>query len=117
MNDTYTRSYNDDSPIVIPESYSGTKFMQEEKESEPVSFNTDAEKCEPTGAVPQGFGSLGGLSSVLSPITKLFRGGKISMPKIDTEEIILIATAAFLLFGKERDIESGILLLLLLFIT
>ena len=51
--------------------------------------------------------------SFLSDIGK---NSKFSLQKIGTEEILIIATAAFLFFAKEGDKECAIMLLLLLFL-
>ena len=47
----------------------------------------------------------------------LLGGLNLKMPKIGTEEILILATAAFLFFSKDGDKESAIILLLLLLIN
>ena len=42
--------------------------------------------------------------------------GKLSFPKIGTEEILIIGLAIFLFLSRDGDKECAVLLLLLLFI-
>ena len=124
----YTRSYDEKLGIVIPESYGGTLLREDDApgadndyieesdvpsnknpwESERV-HNENLAESEPT------FSLLGAL-----PFRNFFgdilKNGKFSLQKIGTEEILIIATAAFLLFSKNGDKECAIMLLLLLFL-
>ena len=67
----------------------------------------------------------GGISSLFSSsiFSGLFPSGKIpflsslSLPKIGTEEILIIAAAAYLFFSKDGDKECAIMLILLLFVN
>ena len=130
----YTRPYDERIGIVIPESYSGTALRDgEAKVDEPDALETstgasseqrnpwekdsihskDSEEnrdSEPAGSF---------LSRL--PFGNLFGGilgnGKFGLQKIGTEEILIIATAAFLLFSKDGDKECAIMLILLLFLS
>lgn len=122
----YTRSYDNNLGIVIPESYNGTTFREEPKVDESIGGCTSAEearcaensedihsdksaKSEPVGAfisriIPKGF------------LGNFLKNDNFGLQKIGTEEILIIATAAFLLFSKDGDKECAIMLLLLLFL-
>ena len=71
------------------------------------------EKEESVGAFSFLGGSLGGLFNG----AKLPFLGSLKMPKIGTEEILILAAAAYLLFSKDGDRECAIILILLLFVT
>ena len=101
----YMRSYEDEK-IPVPESYGGTAFNGTKEAPEEQAAETVA-SVRNSDLVGQLF----------SPVLKLFGKEKLSMPHIGTEEIILIAAAAFLLFGKEHDFESALLLIFLVFIS
>lgn len=125
----YTRTYNENvGEILIPERYGGTSFGHKERnqEREDADINdkgknpweneevhTEAsEKSEETieaSAQPSKL-SFGGLFS------NIFNNGIFSLQKIGKEELLIIATAAFLLFSKEGDKECAIMLILLLFL-
>ncbi len=117
----YTRSFYPETndKISIPENYDGTAFMEKEetvKDSEPVSSDLTKAKSEESEAVFAGFGRiplLSGLFGKGSPLSQL----NLRLPTIGTEEILLIATAAFLFFSKDGDKESALLLLFLLLIN
>ncbi len=126
----YTRPYTDDAKkILIPESYGGTALTgipeREDARGEDAHIGEHTEKshtddasqvfCEskaadagPSFLQRLGFGNLFG---------DIFRGGKFGLHKIGTEEILILATAAFLFFSKDGDRECAIMLLLLLFIS
>ena len=113
----YSRNFYTEKDVpMIPENYDGTTFREE----------PSVEKCD-TGApfeekdrqedlpkpdkedVPAG---------IFSGIAKnLFGGFSLKMPKIGSEEILIIATAIFLFLSKDGDIECAIILLLLLLIN
>ena len=123
----YSRPYIDDSERVpLPLNYDGTTFGGEENaEKNCTRPHTNEEKPTFEGksttasanadiGLNQPFGGLLGFGK------KLF-GGWPRMPfrleKLGTEEILIIATALFLLFSKDGDKECAILLLLLLLIN
>ena len=126
----YTRSYPEkESGIYIPESYGGTALRdradkecnakeqyEEQSTTREESCNTPAEDSESI----QTSGGIYGLFNKL-PITSLFgnlfSNEKFSLQRIGTEEILIIAAAAFLFFSKEGDKECAIMLILLLFIA
>lgn len=105
----YMRSYEEEK-IPVPESYGGTAFSEK---CEIPSKPEEAEAYQ-ASAIAKGR-DIGG--QLFSPILKLFNKDGFNMPHLGTEEIILLATAAFLLFGKEHDIECALLLVALVFIT
>ena len=121
----YTRTYGDrEGEIKIPENYVGCAFDEpevirtEKEETEKITYD---EPCEPAMAHSEKKGEpYGGF------LSRIFGGGLHSFePKamlsglfsdFGTEEILLIGVAVFLLFSKSGDMETLIMLLLLLFI-
>ncbi len=120
----YSRSfYPTDTPLP-PENYVGTAFPKENvSESlieEPLDTPISSETVKEEAAAVMGkersdslFG-LTGLSGIFN--NSIFEKGFGFLSDIKTEEILIIAVAAFLLFSKDGDIECAILLILLLFI-
>lgn len=125
----YTRSYDEKLGIVIPESYGGTLLREDETHQKDNDYTDEsatqansnpwenervhtenAEKSEQT------FSLLSALP-FRNFFSDIFKNGKFSLQKIGTEEILIIATAAFLLFSKNGDKECAIMLLLLLFLA
>ena len=115
----YTRPYDDKRDIFIPESYNGTAFREDRRSEEPpptreASANPNENCLHNEEAEPAG--------SFFSKITtgnflgNIFKNDKFSLQNIGTEEILIIATAAFLLFSKNGDKECAIMLLLVLFL-
>ena len=107
----YSRNYYPDEiqHPPLPDNYDGTAFTEPVPPLSEESTISDNEGRTPVSASPL----LGGLFSKL-PLP--FPDG-ISMPKIGTEELLIIAVAAFLLFSKNGDIECALILLFLLFIN
>ena len=125
----YTRTYNENvGEIIIPERYGGTSFGQKEAGDvrieneandkgknpwEDEEVHTDApiknEETAEASAQPSKLSLTGLFSSI-------FKNGTFGLQKIGKEEILIIATAAFLLFSKEGDKECAIMLILLLFL-
>ena len=123
----YTRSYNDAiGDIIIPDKYGGTSFVQSGSAEERIEAREPTHNPWETREVPTAQDeecktaetsdtpTRGGLGSVFSG---LFKSEIFTMPKIGREELLIIATAAFLLFSKEGDKECAIMLLLLIFIN
>ena len=119
----YSRSFYPTEAALPPENYGGIAFSEGQTEEvlQPEcadTAETAAEACESCSA-PSGEESQGSLFS-LSGITSLFKGGIFSgsgfLSDLKTEDILIIAVAAFLLFSKDGDIETAILLILLLFV-
>ena len=108
MRTIYTRDYPESvAQIGVPEHYGGTAFSESETapdESETVHKEID-DRAEPTGA----FGLFGKFLPKGLPILRNF--------KLGTEEILIIAVAAFLFFSRDGDKECALLLLSLLFIS
>ncbi len=125
----YSRSYYPESPerLSLPENYDGTAFMERndaeiEDAVEEVSFNeasnTEAKQsAEQTGG--RAFSGLGNMPLFSGLFDKggLLGGLGLKWPHIGTEEILILATAAFLFFSKSGDRECALILLLLLFIN
>ena len=129
MTDIYSRSYYPESgeKLSIPENYDGTALLdtgaqQEEKTAEEAGltaeYNTDSatEGSRESESVFSVLGRAPFLSGVFGK-GGLFSGINLKLPKIGTEEILILATAAFLFFSKEGDRECAVMLLLLLLIN
>ncbi len=125
----YSRSYYPDTQdkMMLPDNYDGTAFMErreteDEDEVAEVSFTEKTEShpiehTEPTGGrISQGFGGIPILSGLFDKGGLLGSMG-LTMPHLGTEEILILATAAFLFFSKNGDRECALILLLLLFIN
>ena len=102
----YARSYTDTERAAIPPHYDGVAFGDalpevsqqiEERVEESVPTSTDS------GGIFSNFPG----SDIL---------GKFKLPALQTEELLLLAAAAFLFFSKDGDKECAILILLLVFL-
>ena len=131
----YTRPYNDEAHgIVIPESYGGTLLrendmpteineVQHRQTHESKTKNPwEAEASAPAEEVHNEDDSVATFSFLSklpfgNLLSNIGKNSKFGLQKIGTEEILIIATAAFLFFTKEGDKECAIMLLLLLFLT
>lgn len=121
----YTRTYNDDRrAILIPDSYGGTALSEgigaeshEDKGKNPWEGETAKASAEPTETDDKETFSAVQKPQMPSFLTNIFKNSSFSLQKIGTEEILILATAVFLLFSKEGDKECAIMLLLLLFLT
>ena len=132
----YSRSYiGNDAPVTVPEGYDGIAMKDsptnvsdgyQETKSTGVSekapqlnpWEADRptkpeEKEESVGAFSAPGSSLGTLLSGL----KLPIVGALKLPRIGTEEILILAAAAYLLFSKGGDKECALMLIILLFVT
>ena len=106
-----------------PENYNGTVFLESaDKVTEPRENATEgciSDYRDTKQDTKDRDGIFPGL--VGSPVLKamLSRLGlpHLSLPRIGTEEILLIAAFAYLFFSKEGDKECAIILLLLLFVN
>ena len=121
----YSRNYYSDRQdrLNLPDNYDGTTFMERSGDESadqtlPASYideastlksnveaDSDRSKFKPTI-----------LTSLFSSDGLLGNLG-LSMPNLGAEEILIIATAAFLFFSKNGDKECALILLLLLFIN
>lgn len=118
----YSRSYYADEAtrVSLPENYDGTAFMERgPEEITDVTF-IESEEEKTVEASSQSDGLLGGFGKI--PILSSLFGqggglGSLKMPSIGVEEILILATAAFLFFSKDGDKESALILLLLLLIN
>jgi hypothetical protein len=129
----YTRPYNDTGHgIVIPESYGGTLLRENdrlvEKEEIPGSEAKDSSGKNPweedkkedkdvhkSEETVETFSFLSKLPFG-NFLSKLGLNSNFGLHKLGKEEILIIATAAFLFFSKDGDKECAIMLLLLLFL-
>ena len=124
----YSRSYYPEASgrVSLPENYDGTAFIDSGQDN----FNDTAEvsfidsNIENLGdhheekkeeSVFAGFGRMPIFSGLFAKGGILGNIG-LKMPQIGTEEILIMATAAFLFLSKSGDKESALLLLLLLFV-
>ena len=101
----YTGRYSSDGDVEIPEGYDGTMLSERDEVNAP-----DIEAREPstTAGILSGIFP-GGIEKILGfPILKDF--------KIGIEEILIGATALFLLTSRNGDKECALMLLLLLFV-
>ena len=128
----YTREYNDDGRrIVIPESYGGTLLRDPpvdegarahaDKATEKVDKNPWEREENSTEDLHKSDESVETFSFISklplgSFLSDIFKKANFSLQKIGTEEILIIATSAFLFFIKDGDKECAIMLLLLLFL-
>ena len=123
----YSRSYLDEGErVALPQNYDGFAFGDDAlcdknctrppTNAENPQFSCDNEgESQSVGATPKSpFGAIRGFGKGL--FGGLF-GSSIKLPKLGTEEILIIATALFLIFSKEGDKECAVLLLLLLLIN
>lgn len=124
----YSRSYYPESPerLSLPENYDGTAFMERnDTEAAPdvaessVSENTEIPVHKNIDSGNGLFSGLGNIPLLSGLFDKggLLGGLGLKMPNIGTEEILILATAAFLFFSKNGDRECALILLLLLFIN
>lgn len=122
----YSRSYYPDGSVKVtpPDNYDGTAFSEKAlpppSDATEVSFVEHGEE-KPTKprdeeSVLTSLGKMPFLSGIFGD-GGLLGGLNLKMPKIGTEEILILATAAFLFFSKDGDKESAIILLLLLLIN
>lgn len=115
----YTRNYYPEAQdsLTLPQSYNGTAFTETEHNEQ---MQPTEEMASATPQSDQARVEGGGIS--LPFISALFgRGGgalsSIKLPDIGTEEILIIAMAAFLFFSKGGDRECALMLLFLLLIN
>ncbi len=137
----YTRPYDRDDGILIPESYSGTALREsslpensekndtDEKtaQNENKSTASDKDSWESTESITASRSieqdEKGGIFSFFDKLGldgffgNIFKNTKFGLQKIGTEEILILAAAAFLFFSHDGDKECALMLLLLLFIT
>lgn len=122
----YTRTYSDDRhSILIPESYGGTALkdsvLRDSKEAEDKGKNPWEESDGAAVDDAPSDESEKTFSNVSKPqapsfLSNIFKNSNFGLQNIGKEELLLIATAAFLFFSKDGDKECAIMLLLLLFL-
>lgn len=132
----YSRSYIGTPAQNIPEGYDGIAMrepeMQEkldtgaangEKSTVPDTPTLNPWEAEGAQNPKEKEESVSTFSPFGSSLGNLFGGIKLpflsslKMPKIGTEEILILIAAAYLLFSKDGDRECAIILILLLFVT
>ena len=117
----YSRA-REDGGVRIPGDYCGTAFYdgigteaqevpgeQENDKTDCKTMNTRCHDTESCGARARGILDI--------PIFSRLGDLGLSLPSFSTEDILIIATAAFLFFSKGGDKECAIMLLLLIFIA
>ncbi len=125
----YTRSYDNEGGIRIPERYDGNAFSAPEEQtdvkseilkSEPLRAPWDTQKEEVhEDTVPTVAGA--GVGNIFSRYIKKLPFGALNIFGGDgfhlgTEEILIIGVALFLFFSGGGDKECAIMLLLLLLV-
>ena len=118
----YSRSYYADetSRVTLPENYDGTAFRESDKErmpEQPIIESNDENSVEASGHIVgegTGFGRIPILSALFGSGESCGLSGPMNL---GIEEILILATAAFLFFSKDGDKESAIILLLLLLVN
>lgn len=124
----YTRNYYSDQQdrLNLPDNYDGTAFMERQQVDNLILPDEKFESgADENIASHKDMGDCGNHSSSTRPsiLSSLFQGNNLfssiglSMPNLGAEEILIIATAAFLFFSKSGDRECALILLLLLFIN
>ena len=115
----YTRSFNDNDTLMIPDGYGGSALSRPEPQGEDqVAEGAESgyEEAEETSSSPKGLFNGGRFGSIFGGFSDILSRWGLRIPKIGIEELIIIAVAAFLLFSPEGDRECSIMLLLLLFV-
>ena len=133
----YSRSYIEKtSQKRIPDGYDGIAIREDEADEklDTGSPNTENPTMQdsPTlnpweeDALDKGEKkeeSVGAFSFLGTPLGSLFGSvklpflGSLKMPKIGTEEILILVAAAYLFFSKDGDKECALILILILFVT
>lgn len=122
----YTRTYNDKGQIIIPDRYGGTSFSQggslgSQKSEETAGANNPWEevhkKCEDEDEESVSASAFPIKLPFIDFLSNIFKSNSFGLQNIGKEEILLIATAAFLFFSKEGDKECAVMLILLLFLN
>jgi hypothetical protein len=118
----YTRSYyaDDTTKLTLPENYDGTAFMEREAEElieTPLTESASEPTTETSGKVNPGYQSYGKQSFLSGLFGDGVGFGGFRLPELGVEEILILATAAFLFFSKDGDRECALILLLLIFIN
>lgn len=117
----YSRNFytTESEKTPLPESYGGTAFAPTDTPQEQDTVDT-CDECEntQTASVEVSAGTAKG-TSLLSGLfgdRGFFGISSLKLPKIGTEEILIIAAALFLIFSKDGDLEIALMLLALLLI-
>lgn len=124
----YARAYNSDTKgIVIPDSYGGTSLYEPRPErsesdgSESVEgtknpWEDEVHTESDTAASAEPRASIFSKLPFFDFLPNFFKSDTFSLQNIGLEEILILATAAFLLFSKDGDKECAAMLLLILFL-
>ena len=126
----YSRSFYSETEESLrpPENYDGNAFNEKNmqllqspdanvsEENEPDTVNTDAKPIPKKQGI---FSSLFPFQSLSGLFGARGEGAlpSIKLPNIGTEEILILAAAAYLFFSKSGDKECAILLFLLIFVN
>lgn len=118
----YTRSYFGDGQdrLSIPQGYDGTAFVEKEEdrvyENNESTKDPEIEERSEEAFAPLSTGNIPLLSGLFGS-GGIFPKINLKIPQIGVEEILILATAAFLIFSKSGDFECAVILLLLLLIN
>jgi len=118
----YSRSYyaDESNKLTLPENYDGTAFMERETEDLAETSMVDPTNetvIETSGKTSSGYSNFGKPSFLSGLFGDGVGFGGFKFPEIGVEEILILATAAFLFFSKDGDKESALILLLLIFFS
>ena len=129
----YSRSYTkDEGRIKLPDNYNGTALLSHEDPAPEVIYTEPKRREIKIGVKPEveieedtpeveclcakekdeGEGFLGGILNKIGSLFDLHR-----FPKLELEDILLIALAAFLFLSKNGDKECALMLIILVFIN
>lgn len=117
----YSRNYDSTEDFTVPKNYDGTAFSAKAEDCAQDAPPRDApsaggESAEAFAKSSGGFfSSLFGKLPFAGALPQLGFPGQMKLPEIHGEELLIIAVALFLLFSKNGDKESAIILLILLF--
>ena len=122
----YTRNYYPDTQerLTPPENYDGCAFIESSSAPSEATLEASYNECENSEnkigqrekTVSAGLGDIPFLSGLFGK-GSLLGGLNLKMPTIGTEEILILATAAFLFFSRDGDKECAILILILVFLA
>ena len=110
----YSRSFFErEDSLPLPDGYGGTALSHDLHTDTPKN---DAEECK-ASVRPKEAGILSRIFPSLSDLLPIGNRGLFDSFSFGKEEILIIATAAFLFFSEDGDRVCAILLLILLFIN
>lgn len=116
----YSRNFypEQEEPPSLPKNYDGTTFLPKPNEDPPPIDAQDAE-LEENNDTEQSVSSNGIFASLnrIPVLSGILNGAAFKLPKLGSEELLILAVSALLFFSKKGDKECALILLFLLFIT